>query len=477
MSSHFYITTTLPYVNSDPHIGFAMEVVRADIIARYKKLLGFKVFFNTGTDEHGVKIYNKAKEAGKDTQAYVDEYAAKFKDLKKILGLSEDIHFIRTTDAHHIAAAEEFWKLCDKNGYIYKKNYSIKYCIGCELEKTDSELVNGRCPLHPNQDIELIQEENYFFAYSKFQERLLKLYKERPDFVLPSFRFTEIISFVERGLTDFSISRLTTKMPWGIPVPGDSSQVMYVWFDALVSYIATIGWPKDKETFETWWPVTQYCGKDNLRQQSATWQAMLMAANLPPSQQIIINGFITGEGGLKMSKSIGNVVNPLDIVNEYGTEALRYYVARELSPFEDSPFTMERFKESYNASLANGIGNLTSRILKMVTANNISVDALALDNNFRWTLHPALEKFDIKAYADEIWADIADLDKSIQTKQPFKLIKTDKAQGEAEIRQLVLGLHKVATKLLPLLPHTAETVLGLVREHKMPEVPLFLRKD
>jgi methionyl-tRNA synthetase len=317
VSKTFYITTTLPYVNAEPHIGFAMEIVRADVVARFKKSQGFSVFFNTGTDEHGMKIWQKAKEEGKDPQSYVDVWADKFKDLKRILNLSEDLNFIRTTDKHHEESAREFWKICDKNGFIYKKNYKIKYCVGCELEKTESELEDGKCPIHPKLKIEEIEEENYFFKFSHFQKPLLDFYSKNTNFIVPDFRFNELKAFVERGLQDFSISRLKSKMPWGISVPGDENHVMYVWFDALVNYISAIGWPNDMEQFKKWavdsGGMVQYCGKDNLRQQGAMWQAMLMAVGLPNSQTVVVDGFITGEGGIKMSKSLGNVFSPIEI--------------------------------------------------------------------------------------------------------------------------------------------------------------------
>ena len=285
----FYITTTLPYVNAEPHIGFAMEIIRADTIARSKKLQGFDVFFNTGTDEHGQKIWQKAAEAGQDINEYVEEHAAQFKKLIPLLGISPDVHFIRTTDEKHVHVAQEFWKRCDAAGDIYKKFYKIKYCVGCELEKTDSELVDGKCPLHPNLELEVREEENYFFRFSKYQKPLIDFYNKNPEFVVPDFRFNEIKSFVERGLEDFSISRLKSKMPWGIAVPSDEEHVMYVWFDALVSYISTLDWftPSEVEgpnLYEKFWvngtPV-QYAGKDNLRQQSAMWQTMPMSAGLP----------------------------------------------------------------------------------------------------------------------------------------------------------------------------------------------------
>ncbi|MDQ3245075.1 MAG: methionine--tRNA ligase, partial [bacterium] len=450
-SKNFYITTTLPYVNSDPHVGFAMEIIRTDVIARYKKLVGYDVFFNTGTDEHGQKLFNSAKEADKDVQDYVDEYAEKFKGLKELLGISDDVHFIRTTDAHHIKSAQEFWNICKANGYIYKKSYTTKYCVGCELEKTDSELDDeGQCPIHPNNKIEYIDEENYFFKFSAFQKPLLELYEKNPDFVIPDFRFHEIKTFVAGGLEDFSISRLKSKMSWGVPVPDDEMHVMYVWFDALVNYISTLGWPENKENFEKFWvegtPV-QYCGKDNLRQQSAMWQAMLMAANLPNSKNIIINGFLTGDGGIKMSKSIGNVVSPMDIVNEYSTEALRIFLLKEISNFEDSPFTIERFKDAYNANLANGLGNLTSRILtlseKYLPRPDLSI-AKGEEESIPQEFFDHLEKFDIKGACDYVWHKIGELDKKIQITEPFKVVKVDLEKGKGLITEMVLELYTIA---------------------------------
>lgn len=472
----FYITTTLPYVNAEPHLGHALEFVRADIIARYKKLMGFEVFFNTGTDEHGLKIYRKAQEQGKDPQVYVDEYAEKFKNFVRQLGMLPDLNFIRTTDPEHIAAAQEFWRVCQKNGDIYKKNYSVKYCVGCELEKTESELVDGKCPDHPNLNIEILEEENYFFRFSKYQKPLLEFYEKNPDFVVPNFRFNEIKRFVERGLEDFSISRLKEKMPWGVEVPDDSEHVMYVWFDALVNYISAIGWPEDEENFKKWWPVTQYAGKDNLRQQSAMWQAMLMSAGIQTSEQIIINGFILGEGGVKMSKSLGNTVDPIEIIEEYGTDALRFYLARHVHPFEDSEFTSEKFQTAYNADLANGLGNLTSRILKMSEtyldqAPEISEGVIS--QNFK----NALDKFNIQEATDFVWQEIGRIDGQIQSSEPFKLIKTDPEKAKEIIKELVVDLYGVARILNPIMPQTSEAIKLAVRENKMPKNSLFPRKD
>ncbi len=479
-SKKFYITTTLPYVNAEPHVGFAMEIIRADVIARYKKIAGFEVFFNTGTDEHGQKVYIKAIEGKKDPQKYVDEYAERYKNLIPTLGLDKDIVFTRTTDEHHIKSAQEFWKLCDKNGYIYKKHYQIKYCVGCELEKTESELVDGKCPIHPNLEIELIDEENYFFKFSEFGEKLLAFYEKNPNFVIPDFRFNEIKAFVKRGLQDFSISRLKEKMSWGVSVPSDETQVMYVWFDALVNYISAIGWPDDMEKFNKWQVETggmvQYCGKDNLRQQSAMWQSMLMAAGLPNSKTIVIDGFITGAGGLKMSKSLGNTVDPEELVKEYGTDALRYYVLRELSPFEDTPCTKELFKEAYNANLANGLGNLVSRVMTMAEKNlenPVSTKEVQLSSEFI----KQIENYDLQKATDLIWKKIGELDEKIQKSEPFKLIKTDKEKAQNIIEKLVLGVYEVAIYLESILPETSEKIKNLVAENKKPEAPLFVRKD
>lgn len=480
MSKSFYITTTLPYVNADPHVGFAMEIIRADVIARVKKLQGYDVFFNTGTDEHGQKLLTAATLEGKNVQEYVDGFAERFRGLGSILGISPDVHFVRTTDAHHVSAAQEFWNRCNERGYIYKKAYQTKYCVGCELEKTDSELNEaGECPIHPGKPIERIDEENYFFKFSEFQKPLLEFYEKNPTFVIPDFRLNEIKSFVSSGLEDFSISRLAKKMSWGVPVPDDSDHVMYVWFDALVNYISTLGWPENTDDFERFWTdgtPTQYCGKDNLRQQSAMWQAMLMAADLPCSHQIIINGFITGEGGIKMSKSIGNVINPYDIVRDYSTDALRYFVLRELSAFEDSPFTMERFKESYNSGLANGIGNLASRILTL-SEKYLPGCPIIPENSIPQEYFKLYDEYDLKKVTDYIWDEITELDKFIQETEPFKVVKVDEDKGKELIIIMILRLYTIARMLNPILPQTSVTLKKLIKENKKPETPLFARKD
>lgn len=478
MSKKFYITTTLPYLNADPHIGHALEFVQADIIARFRRLMGDDVVFNTGTDEHGLKIFRKAFEIEMTPQAYADLYVKRFTVLKEVLNLSYT-HFVRTTEPRHVAAAQEFWRRCFDNGDIYKKLYKTKYCVGCELEKHDSELDNGRCPLHPSLELETLEEENYFFRFSKYQPALLELYKSTPNFVVPTVRLKEISSFVERGLQDFSVSRLKEKMPWGVPIVDDPDHVMYVWFDALVSYISTLDWPTSEQAFKYFWPGMQLAGKDNLRQQAAMWQAMLLSAKLPPSKQILIHGHATS-GGKKMSKTAGNVVDPIKIVEQYGTDAFRYYVAREMSPFEDSDFTEERFKETYNANLANGLGNLTSRIMKLAETyldkGPELPGALGADE---WPkeITEAFTSFELNKYADYVWMRINDLDKQIQETEPFKVVKVNPEEGKELISALVEELNLIALMLEPLLPSTSATIKDLIKTNKSPAKPLFLRKD
>lgn len=479
----FYITTTLPYVNSDPHIGFAMEIIRADVIARWKRAQGYDVFFNTGTDEHGIKIYQNATAQGVSVQTYVDGYAATFKDLTYALNIS-DVHFIRTTDEKHVQAAIEMWKRCYDNGFIYKKTYQTKYCVGCELNKTDSELENGVCPIHPNREIELIDEENYFFKFSEFQKPLLDFYANHPDFVIPDFRFNEIKSFVERGLEDFSISRLKSKMSWGVPVPGDDDHVMYVWFDALTSYISTLDWPDEAGDFSYWKEGTpvQYCGKDNLRQQSAMWQAMLMASGLPNSRHIIINGFIIS-GGQKMSKSIGNVINPFDViemfkdVTDYPEDVLRFILLHEVPSFEDGDITIDSIKTAYTAYLANGIGNLTNRIMKMVETYKEELKEIELldyvPRDSKFGVH--MDTFDIKKALEIISFDLKNLDEKIQIDEAFKVIKQDKEKGLMMLHSQRTSLKRIAIDLELFIPCTSEKILECIRENKMPEKPLFAR--
>lgn len=475
MSKAFYITTTLPYVNAEPHIGFALEIVAADVIARYHQLIGDDVIFNTGTDEHGQKIWQKAIDEGVTPQEYVDEYAAKFDDLKKLLNLSYT-NFIRTTDENHKQAAQEFWRRVDENGYIYKKNYKVKYCVGCELEKTDSELEDGKCPFHPNKELELREEENYFFKFSAFQDKLLQLYEKTPGFVQPDGKFAEIKSFVEGGLKDFSISRLKSKMPWGIEVPGDDEHVMYVWFDALINYISTLGWPNDEESFKKYWPGVQLAGKDNLRQQSAMWQAMLLAANLHNSKKILINGFIS-VAGQKMSKSLGNVISPSEMVTRYGIDGTRYLLMH-LGPFgSDMDVTWEKLDTIYTADLSNGLGNLCSRVAKLCEKSNLTftvADELSEETRQGISKSNRLESYEIAEQLGYIVGLISGVDAFLGSKKPWKL--DDKEELKKVLDKAVEDILLIALRLEPFMPETAKEILKHFSSDKITALqPLFPR--
>ena len=506
----FYITTTLPYVNADPHIGFAMEIVRADVVSRYKRGKGYDVFFNTGTDEHGAKIYENSIKEGVSPQGYVDIYAKKFRELTALLNI-ENVNFIRTTDDKHVIAAKEIWKRCYKNGDIYKKEYKIKYCIGCELEKTESELVDNKCPIHPNRNIEVREEENYFFRWSKYQKPLLDLYQAHPDFVIPDFRFNEIKAFVSRGLEDFSISRLKSKMPWGVAVPAgycdmrdEDKHVMYVWFDALTSYISTLDWGESEgNNFKKYWlqtstpsdlssdhrEVVQYCGKDNLRQQSAMWQAMLMSAGIPNSTNIIINGFIVS-GGVKMSKSIGNVISPFDVINNYKSvtdfpeEVLRFILCHEVSTYDDSDVTMDSIHAAYTAYLQNGIGNQVNRIMKLSSLylNNEDIKNILekaeqgkLSNEYT----SYLDDYKINEAVHIVTAKVKALDEYIQSTEPFKLVKSDNDMQKAKeiIGQCILNLCDIGHHLYFFMPRTSMAMYNFIKDNKMPDQPLFGRLE
>lgn len=466
----FYITTTLPYVNGRPHLGHVLEFVQADVLARVVRSRGDEVIFNIGTDEHGQKIFQKSAEEEITPQTYCDRMSEHFRVLKDLLDISYT-NFIRTTDAHHVAAAQEFWKRCEANGDIYKKQYQTKYCIGCEMEKTDSDLDHGKCPDHPSMEIEMVDEENYFFRFSKYQDALLKLYDEQPDFVVPKNRLVEIRNFVAGGLEDFSISRLTSKISWGIPVPGDEEHVMYVWFDALVNYISTLGFPDDEGSFTKYWPGLQIAGKDNLRQQSAMWQAMLLSAGLPPSKQILIHGHIM-VAGQKMSKSLGNVISPDELIEKFGKDGARYLLLSSGNLEHDPDITMERLTEKYNADLANGLGNLVSRVLKLSEKMSDTVSAVKPLKTPE-ELAKILDEYRFADATEYVMGLVREANKYIDEEKPWVLAKTDQERFEGVMRNLLESLSDISAALAPLLPETSTKILKALEEGKTE--PLFQR--
>lgn len=463
-----YLTTTLPYVNADPHIGFALEVVQADTLARSWRLQGEDVFYFLGTDEHGQKILQSAEKAGEDVRAYTDRYSNEVMKLVEALNLQIDAR-MRTTDAAHIKAAQEMWRRCEAAGDIYKKTYTGLYCVGCEAYKTEKELtIDGKCELHPSLTPEEISEENYFFRYSKYQERLLNYLQE--GVVIPEWRRQEAINFVNGGLEDFSISREKARLSWGVPVPGDDSQVMYVWFDALTSYISVLGWPEEGK-FTTYWEeakTVQMAGKDQVRFQSLMWQAMLMSADIKNTDQIFYHGFINS-GGQRMSKSLGNVISPYELTEKYGTDATRYLLLRHVHPFEDSDVTWDRLDEWYTANLVNGLGNLVARVMKLAETNLEEAIVRPEPTPFSADFAAALEAYEFNKALDYIWARIQAADVRITTEEPFKLVKSEPEKGKQVLRELATEVYEIARLLQAFMPKTSDTIKEAVLANKKPE--------
>lgn len=464
-----YLTTTLPYVNADPHAGHALEFVQADVLARAWRFKGEEVFFSTGTDEHGQKIFEAAEKAGQDVHAYVDHYAARFKELRATFDLSYDA-FIRTTDEKHVRAAQEMWKRCMDAGDIYKKSYTGRYCVGCEAYRTERDLnEEGKCLTHPHLALELLEEENYFFRFSKYQDALIE-YLSRPASIAPEWRREEALNFVRSGLEDFSISRQKEKLSWGIPVPGDEDQVMYVWFDALTNYISTLGWP-DSGEFEKFWQngtVYQVAGKDQVRFQSLMWQAMLMSAGVKNTDTVFYHGFINS-GGQKMSKSLGNVISPFDLIEKYGTDATRYILLRHVHPFEDSDVTWEKLDEWYTANLVNGLGNLVARVMKLAETH-LSPVAVA-DAQVDPTFLEKIEGFRFNEAVDFVFEQIGEADAFMTAREPYKKVKDEatKAEALADIEELVRRVARIAAHLHVLMPSTAVAIAAAVSTNTKPE--------
>lgn len=369
MRKEFYITTPIFYVNDKPHVGHAYTSIASDAIARWRKLRGDDVFFLTGTDEHGIKVLRSAEKANKDPQEFVDEVAQKFIDLKEPLNLSWN-DFIRTTDQKkHWPGAQALWERLEKAGDIYEKEYKGLYCVGCEKFVQEKDLEDGICPDHKTKP-EVMEEKNLFFKLSKYGDEIAKKIESGELDIQPETRKNEILSFIKEGLEDVSFSRPKDKLAWGIPVPGRDDQTMYVWCDALSNYISAVGYGQNEKEFEKWWPADIHMiGKDILRFHAAIWPGMLLSAGLPLPKRIFVHGFITSEGK-KMSKTIGNVVDPIEMVEKYGSDAFRYYLLREIPSHEDGDFSIEKFEERYTADLANGLGNFASRVSTLAVQND-----------------------------------------------------------------------------------------------------------
>ena len=466
---NIYITTAIPYVNGVPHIGHAMDYCLADVCARYHKMLGEKVRFQAGTDEHGNKIFLKAKESGEPVQDYVNKNAAKFQEFIRELGV-EYTDFVRTTDAEHERRCQEIWKRLES--HIYKAKYEGWYCTGCERFVTEKECKenNGICPDH-QKPYEELSEENYYFRISDFKDQIREAISSDRLLILPEFRKKEILKLLEDS-PDVSISRPKSQLTWGVQVPGDDSQVMYVWIDALSNYITILGYP-DKDISE-WWPATaQFVGKDILRFHAIIWPAMLFGLGLPLPERVVSHGMVLADGQ-KMSKSIGNVVDPMEVLKRHGLDAFRYFFLRHIDTFADSDFTWEKFENAYNNELANDLGNLVQRLATLARKNEIKlgeIPELELPNGYR----ELMDKFEFSKAFDFAWEKVQALNGQIDEEKPWSLAKN----GEVEklqkcMRELIIGLLTVNKMISPFLPETSEKITAIFTDPIVPpEEPLF----
>lgn len=468
----FYITTPIYYPNAEPHLGHAYTTVIADATARYYRMTGKEVYFLTGTDENTQKVIQAAQQAGEEPRTYLEKIVKRFKELYGLLNISYS-QFIRTSDEKvHWPGVMEMWKRIEANGDLYKGEYKGFYCIGCETFLTEKDLIDGKCPDHGTKP-QVLSEENYFFKLSSYADRLKELIENDVINITPAFRKTEVLTFLNAGLRDVSFSRPAKAIEWGVPVPGDESQKMYVWMDALTNYITALGFGREEENMH-FWPGTHIVGKDILRFHAVIWPAMLLSAKLPLPKTIVVHGMIIS-GGRKMSKSIGNVINPKELVERYGTDATRYLLLRHVHPVEDTDITGERLDEWYTAGLVNGLGNLVARVMKLSETHletGVRSDSLLPPSEYT----SAFESFDLQAAADYVWSRIQALDKTITDTRPFSVVKEHPEEGKRLISEAVTELYAIARLLRPIMPETSKKIQTAVVENKMPPA-LFPRKE
>lgn len=464
MSKTAYITTPIYYPSGNPHLGSAYTSTACDVWARFKRLDGFDTMFLTGTDEHGLKIQRSAEKAGLDTQEYLDGINEKFREITPIMNLSND-DFIRTTEKRHKDIAQKMWQTLEEKGYIYKDTYAGWYSVSDETYYTEDQLVDGKSP-DSGHDVEWVEEESYFFKMSAFEDKLLKLYEENPDFIQPASRRNEVISFVKNGLSDVSISRTTFN--WGVPVPGDDTHVMYVWVDALTNYLSALGWP-DGEKMK-YWPAVHVVGKDILRFHAIIWPAMLLAADVQLPKMIYAHGWWTSEGK-KMSKSFGNVIDPKDVTDTYGTDQIRYFILREISFGSDGDFSKDRLIERINSDLANSLGNLFQRVLSMVAKNighvpkldNLTDADKAYIANFENIVSDVrneIEGLQFHKALERIWQAIYSANQYMDAQEPWVLRKTDAVRMQTVLRVLMESFKYLTALIKPFMPESAEKFEG-----------------
>lgn len=454
----FYITTAIPYVNGLPHIGHSLEYFQADTIRRYYQLKGYETLLLSGADENALKNVQAAEEEGLPIQEFLDRNSKIWHDTYEFLGVHLDVFQRGSDQKKHWPGVQKLWKLCLENGDIYKKEYEGFYCVGCESFKTSEELADGICPIH-NKKPDKVKEENYFFRLSNYQDKLIQIIETNELKVIPENKRQEALSFIKSGLEDFSISRSNERARGiGVPVPDDPTQKIYVWYDALNIYITGIGFGWDDKKWEKWWPADLHIiGKDINRFHTVYWPAMLLSAGVPLPKQVLIHGFVNLKG-LKISKSIGNVISPQDFVKEFGLEPLRYYMLSQIPIDTDGDFTESRFKEVYNADLANGLGNLVARVAKLCETHNV-IATLSLSKgkqSFDPKMIKHLEEYRFNESLNHIWGEIADADKRINEEKPWEL---SGEKLEKVLQDLVKRIQHIAFNLRPFLPETAEKIL------------------
>lgn len=458
MQKKFYITTAIPYVNGRPHIGHALEYFQADTIRRYHQIKGEETCLLSGADENALKNVQAAEKENLDTQAYLDKYAKIWKDSYDKLGVRLDV-FQRGSDKKlHWPGVQQLWSRCNKNGDIYKKSYEGMYCVGCESFKTNEELVGGLCPEHQKAP-EYVKEENYFFRLSKYQTSLISLIESGKLEIIPENKKTETLSFIKQGLEDFSISRSNKRAKGvGVPVPGDEGQKIYVWFDALNIYMTGVGFGTNEQEWEKWWPADLHViGKDINRFHTVYWPAMLMSAGVPLPKKVLIHSFVNASGGEKLSKSLGNSPDPFEITDKYGVEPFRYYLLSQIPLANDGNFSVERLTEVYSANLANGLGNLVSRIAKLCETSGENFEEINTDSyNISPQVIDKLNRFQFSEALSIIWVSISDTDKSISDDKPWTL-KGEKLKKS--LSKHVLCIRQIATDLQPFLPETSDKIL------------------